>query len=161
MKPQNALLEIDSSNRASHTCFLANVRSLLGSIRKRHRIAGSVDAAGRNRPDVDEDLPSPTLHDFHAGELEASMLSPSTTNMFDKHDALRFDSPQELARARRVFAATLLVPLLLISALLIVSGNALDRSLISLLQFSTVALAIPLTGSGAAWLYRTLTRRDA
>lgn len=162
MNQQNALQEIDAVRRdARQRCFLGHVRSLLSAIRTRHRLADAVDLNDGALNDVDEDLASPSLHDVYVGELEATVLAHSAAAEIDTQEAIRYDSPHELARARRVFTATLLVPLVLFSALLIVSGSALDRSMFSLLRFSTVALAIPLAVSGIVWLYRTLARRHA
>ncbi|MEO7935999.1 MAG: hypothetical protein ABIR27_07050 [Dokdonella sp.] len=162
MKQQNALQHIDTVKRDSHQrCCLAHVRSLLGAIRTRHRLAESLGTIGLVGADHDEELASPTLHDFHVGELEAAVLAPCAAATIETGQALRFDSPQELVRAKWVFAATLLVPILLMSALLIASGNALDHSMISLLRFSTFLLAIPLTVSGAIGLFQHLARRQS
>ena len=162
MKRQNALQQIDTVKRDSHQrCCLAHVRSLLGAIRTRHRLAESLDTIGLVGADHDEELASPTLHDFHVGELEAAVLAPCATATIETGQALRYDSPQELTRAKWVFAATLLVPILLMSTLLIASGNALDHSMISLLRFSIFLLAIPLTGTGVVWFFQTRASRQS
>jgi len=160
MKHDNALPVARIHRRDSRACYLSRVRSLLNAIRARHwrmDAARQVDAIENDCTECDDGAPS--LHDLHANELEASVHSPSAQEDGDR--AIRHDSPAELARARRVFAATWMIPLLAISTALATFGSALDRPLFALLQSSVVALAIPLAGSGAALLYRSLKRRSA
>ncbi|MEO7014554.1 MAG: hypothetical protein ABI127_09600, partial [Dokdonella sp.] len=71
----------------------------------------------------------------------------------------RYDDPRELAHARLIFVITWLVPLLLVSAILAIFGATLGQALRSLLQFSLVAMSLPLTGSLAALLVRGFQRR--
>lgn len=158
MKQQNALQHIDrTTSDSQHRCCLAHLRALLGTIRARHRFAESVNIG----LDDGRELVPPSLRDYHVGELEASVLATDSSIRLDNPQSLLYNSPQELTRAKWVFAATLLVPILLMSALLIASGNVLDHSMISLLRFSIFLLAIPLTGIGVVRFFQTRASRQS
>lgn len=141
-------------------CCIAQVQALLKLVRARHRLE-------KNAPWIEEkigtqvetDYAAPSLHDFHVGELEASLLANCTDAAAFETTSYRYDDPRELARARLIFALSWLVPLLLVSVTLVIFGATMGHALSSLLQFSMVAIAVPLTGSLAARLLRGFQRR--
>lgn len=128
--------------RRSRACVITHVCALLDLIKAR-RVLQPVPLAATS------EAAEPSLHDLHVAELEAS-CAPLETE-------LRHDDAQELRRARRVFAASWLLPLLLVSAVLLVFDSHIDRAVVSLLQFSQLVLAVPLTGSLLAFVLRSLS----
>ncbi len=148
MKYDNAVsrAEQEMSRESSRPCCLTRVNSLLKTMRTRH------DRAAAGRPAVvsggqvadDEVLHAPTPHDLFVAELQASVAPEISIVQIAPEKPIAFDNPQELARARLVFSATLVVPLLLIASGLLLFDAQLGRASVSLLQFSTLALATPL-----------------
>ena len=141
-------------------CCVAQVQALLKLVRASHRLeqtAPCVEDGIGARVETDDLVLS--THDFHVGELEASLLADcADAPAFDVTESC-YDDPLELAHARLIFAITWLVPLLLVSAILAIFGATVGQALRSLLQFSLVAISLPLTGSLAALLVRGFQRR--
>lgn len=148
MKVDNTVSRIGEveSRGASHLCCLTRVNSLLKALRVKHdhSVESRRAAQLRNDETDDGDLPGPSLHDVFAGELEASVSAEVTRASVTPDVAMAYDSPGELARARLVFAASLAIPLLLISAGLALFDGQLGRASTSLLKFSALVLATPL-----------------
>lgn len=120
---------------------------LLCSIRGRSRHARLSGATTETwREGMRPSLRAEAMH-----ELEAYFLGCDTAA-----EAMPdFDSPAERARARFAFAASLVVPMLLVGGLLLVPTIAGDHALAKLLRFSQWALMLPLLGSAMlAWLSR-------
>ena len=158
MNQPNATSVAERAERQLSPCCIATVRNLLDHVRTRHRLE-QLDACPADSPGNDEsDLPSPSLHDVLAGELEASLLAGAVLAPPSAEMEIRYDDPAELARARRLFAMSWLVPLLLASATLALLGDTLGRGLHALLQFSILVMAVPLAGSLTALLLRTFQR---
>ena len=141
-------------------CCIAQVQALLKRVRARHRLEQTAPCVeDRIATLVETDDVAPSTHDFHVGELEASLLADcADAPAFDVTESC-YDDPRELAHARLIFVITWLVPLLLVSAILAIFGATLGQALRSLLQFSLVAMSLPLTGSLAALLVRGFQRR--
>ncbi|MGB0133255.1 hypothetical protein [Dokdonella sp.] len=147
MKSDNTVFQSSEVSRAvSHRCCLARVNALLKSLRVKHdRAAVARESAGSLIHHVEDlDLHAPSLHDICAGELEASFASEEICGDRAVEFAIRYDSPREIARARLVFAATLVVPLVLVAATLSAFDGELGRASTSLLTFSALALTTPL-----------------
>ncbi len=162
MKHANIVTLPDRVEADSPRCCIAQVRTLLEKVRSRQparRAVTWVDEPMRIVREIDFAEPSP--HDFHVGELEASVLAGFSHASGSGANEIRHDDPRELARARLVFALTWLVPLVLVSAVLVFSGAALGQALGSLLRFSVVIMAVPLAGSLVAVLVRRLQRKRA
>lgn len=158
MKNNSILSDEGLAIRRARYCCLAHFRSLFEGARIRHQSGiDSRQLIATPEQGAQQDLASATPHDVYCAELEASQLKLRSFLSGDL--AIRHDSPQEVARARRIFALSLLIPMMSISAVLLLFGSALDRPLFSLLQFSTFALAVPLSASAAAWLARSFKRR--
>lgn len=158
MKPQQALPTFENPRSRAQSCVLGHLRSLLASIRARHPHGRSEVRIDLREEVKHVDLAEPTLHDFHAGELDAAVRMFEAPSAWAEPRELRHDDPQELRRARLVFVASWLLPFLLITVVLGLFGGSLDRALTSLLQFSLLGLAIPLTGSLLALVSRILAQ---
>ncbi len=160
MKSANGSSVLERLDGERRRCCIAQVHALLKLVRSRHRLEQTAPCVeDRFGAGVEAEYPAPSLRDFHDGEIEASLLADcADAPAFDRTE-FRFDDPRELARARLIFAITWLVPLLLVSATLAIFGATLGRALGSLLQFSLVAMALPLTGSLAALLGRGFQQR--
>ncbi len=149
----------ERAERQSFPCCIVTVRNLLDGVRRRHRLE-QFNSLRTDAPDnVEPELPSPSLHDVLAGELEASLRADGAAALPAPELEIRHDVPAELSRARRVFALSWLLPLLLVSATLAVRGDTFGRGLHALLQFSMLVMAVPLAGSLAALLLRIFQRR--
>lgn len=162
MKHATIVTVIDRVAADAPRCCIAQVRALLNRVRAHHRreqATPRIDA--RSRIGNDSDPWSPSLHDVHVAELEASVLVDSASAPALSEAEMRHDDPRELARARLIFALTWLVPLMLVSAILVFAGAALGQALGSLLRFSVVIMAVPLAGSLVAVLVRRLQRKRA
>lgn len=161
MKTLNASVPVvKTAERQSQHCCIAQVRALLERVRSRQlhgRAVPAVDDPMRIVHEIEFAEPSP--HDFHGGELEASVLAGFSHAAASSTNEIRYDDPRELARARLIFALTWLVPLVLVSAALVFFGATLDPALGSLLRFSMVTMAVPLAGSFAALLVRGVQRK--
>jgi hypothetical protein len=144
MKSSSAMPAVET--RRSVPCAFTRIRALLARVQARHRAPSPDPLAAPEEP------AAPSLHDLHVAELEASCSVIETP--------MRHDDPAELRRARRVFAMSWLVPLLLVSGTLVLFGARLDHALVSLLQFSQLVLAVPLTGSLLAFVLRSPGRRQ-
>lgn len=160
MKQTHALAVADVAERDAPRCCIAQVHALINLVRARHDLEQAKPCVDEtNRTLVEDDLPVPTLHDIHVGELEASLLT-DCSHAFDSSEVeIRHDDPGELAHVRVVFALTWLVPLMLVSATLTLFGATLDQALNSLLWFSMFAMAVPLSGSLVALLLHTSQRK--
>jgi hypothetical protein len=146
MKPVNALQRTENvSPEASRLCCLTRVNSLLKALRMKHdradtaqQTAGSCDRRGD-----DDGAHAPTPHDDFVSELEAAVAIGSFAGL-PRETLVAFDNAREIARAKLVFAATLVVPLVFVAAALSLFGAQLDRAATSLLQVSALALTTPL-----------------
>lgn len=145
MKPVNALQRTENVSReASHMCCLTRVNTLLKSLRIKHDRAAAAQQAGTSPDRHDDDgVQAPTPHDEFVSELEAAVAIGSFARL-QRDTLVAFDSAREIARAKLVFAASLVVPLVLVAAALSLFGAQLDRAATALLQFSALALATPL-----------------
>lgn len=160
MKSVNGSSVVERLDAEPKPCCIAQVQALLKLVRARHRLEQTAPCVeDRISPCIETDDFVPSLHYFHVSELEASLLADcADAPAFDVRE-YRYDDPRELARARLIFAITWLVPLLLVSAILTIFDATLGHALRSLLQFSLVAIALPLTGSLSALLVRGFQRR--
>ncbi len=157
MKDDNALALAVKTAPQSHSCCIAHLRSLLDGIRAEHRVGASAShPSGLLHEAFEESADSVSARDDYCSELEASMFAPDQLSLAFGEMEIRHDDPRELARARRVFAITLIIPMLLISSVLALFDSVLGGPMSSLLRSSLFALAIPLTGSAGAWLIRRL-----
>lgn len=147
MKRENTLRRSEGvSLEASQLCCLARVNALLKSLRVRHSRADLARLAAEHRAVElgNHDVHVPTAHDLHVAELEASVAPELLVVAAALESAIACNDPAEVARARLVFAASLVVPLLLITTGLALFDEMLGRALSSLLHFSALALATPL-----------------
>lgn len=153
---------VKTAERQPQYCCIAQVRALLERVRSR-QLSGRAPPWGDEPLRIvhEEDLAEPSPHDFHVGELEASVLAGFSHATASGANEIRHDDPTELARARLIFALTWLLPLLLVSAVLVFFGAALGQALGSLLRFSVVIMAVPLAGSLVAVLVRGLQQKRA
>ena len=158
MKPQHALPAFEIHRSRAQSCILGHLRSLLASIQARHRHARSAEWVDLRDETTHADPAKPSLHDFHAGELDAAMGVFDAPIALAEPVELGHDDPQELSRARCMFVASWLLPFLLVSGVRGLFGGSLDRATTSLLQFSLLGLAIPLAGSLLALVSRILVR---
>lgn len=143
-------------------CCLAHLRSLIDNVRQQHRNPTSNrHALAAPEGQVELEDAAPNAHDDYCAELEASMYTADRRFHAIGSVYVDYNSPEELARARRLFAITLLIPMLLISAALVLLGPFLGRAMGSLLQFSVFALAIPLVASAGAGLVRKFRHQRA
>lgn len=141
-----------NARRETTHCWICNLRDMLGSWRDRHR-AARITPDRRNCTLAFAECSLPTPSDFYNGELEAAVIPVEAISSESIQAPLRHDDPQELTRARRVFALTWLIPLLAISVALWAFPAAFDQSMTRLLNFSQVASTVPLLGSllSAGW----------
>lgn len=154
----NTAPDVDVFARPENYCDLASFRLLVENARIL-RLNG-VNVRQTHAPGDDsgeETIAAPSAREAFCAELEASQFAPHRNASGEA--VIRHDCPQELARARRVFALTLLIPILLLSMLLLIFGPTLDKPLFSLLQFSVLALAVPLSACAGGWLLRMLKHR--
>lgn len=159
MNSSNASSVAERAERQPSSCCIAYVRNLLERVRTRHRQDGQDPRPGGGSDNAESDLPRPSLHDILAGELEASLMADGGPALTCPGLEIRHDDPAELARARVVFALTLLVPLLLVSASMVLLDGALGHALHALLRFSMFALAVPLAVSLTMLAVRTFQRK--
>ncbi|MCB1575447.1 MAG: hypothetical protein KDI80_15855, partial [Xanthomonadales bacterium] len=108
MKPVNALQKTeDVSREASRMCCLTRVNSLLKSLRVKHDRAGVAQQPGTSPDGHDDDgVHAPTPHDEFVSELEAAVAIGIFAHL-QRDTLVAFDSARELARAKLVFAASL------------------------------------------------------
>ena len=159
MNSSNASSVAERAERQPSSCCIAYVRNLLERVRTRHRLdAQNPRLAGRS-DDAESDMPRPSLHDILAGELEASLMADVSPALRCAELEIRHDDPAELARAHVVFALTLLVPLLLVSATMVLLDGTLGHALHALLRFSLFALAVPLAVSLTMLAVRIFQRK--
>ena len=147
MKRENTVFRSDDvAFEVSQLCCLARVNAVLKTIRAKHDRAAAARLLSRARHGQasDDDLHAPSPRDFDLAELEASVAPETCIKRVPIEGVAVYDSPQEIARAGLVFAATLVVPLLLIAAGLTLFDGSLGRAATSLLQFSALTLATPL-----------------
>lgn len=150
-----------SARRETTHCWLCNLRDMLGSWRERHRSAKRIAVATPDSMLKLAECSLPTPSDFYNGELEAAVIPIEAISSGSIQASLRHDDPLELARARRVFSLTWLVPVLAISIALWAFPAAFDQAMTRLLNFSQVASTVPLLGSLLSAGWRMIRRQDS